>query len=212
MCMNNSMNHGGCGCNGCSNGNKCHNLGPFLAIDAACITPQPRTSVGSIIPFASGLVLPAILTTLASGLIKTVSIVGFGAAVPGVTLVGNNIDLTSVATEAFNVPRAGTITAISASFSVLVAVNPVGTVTVRAQIYRADAGSNIFSPTTVFVDLLPSLTTFALGTFTSNTVNVTPVPVAAGDRLLMVFSATAAGTAPLANIIEGNASAGINIE
>ncbi|MGE7690878.1 exosporium glycoprotein BclB-related protein [Lysinibacillus sp. NPDC097214] len=203
MCMNNSM----CGC---SSNNVCENFGPFLAVDAACITPT-KVTTGSIIPFASG-ISPVVLATIASGLIDTVSIVGFGSAFPGVSLVGNNIDLTLVGTEAFNAPRAGTITAISASFSVLAAITVAGTVTIRAQVYRADAGSNIFSPTTALVDLIPSLTTFAVGTFASGTTNVTPVPVAAGDRLVMVFSATAAGIAPLVNVIEGNGSAGITIE
>lgn len=197
-------------CGGCANqNNQCTALGPFEAIEAACITPTTPAATGSIIPFSSGITGVELLT-LANGLVDVVGIVGFGTAV-GTVLTGGNIDLTAVATEAFNVPRAGTITAISASFSVLAAVSVAGTVTVRAQIYRAPAGSNIFSPTTAFVDLIPSLTTFALGTFTSGTTNVTPVPVVAGDRLLMVFSITASGVAPLLNDIVGNASAGINI-
>lgn len=199
MCMNNSM----CGC---SNKNECTALGPFEAIDAACITTPAAT--GSIIPFSSGIV-PVVLTSLASGLIGTVSLVGFGTSIPGVTLTGTNIDLTAATgTEAFSVPRAGTITSISASLSATVAVTLTGSATVRAQIYRAVAGSNVFSPTTAFVDLAPALSTIAVGTITSGTANVTPVPVAAGDRLLMVFSVTTSGVVAT---ITGNASAGINI-
>ncbi|MGE7946088.1 exosporium glycoprotein BclB-related protein [Lysinibacillus sp. NPDC093688] len=201
------MNNSTCGC---SSNNECENFGPFLAVDAACITPT-RVTTGSIIPFSSGLT-GAEVSTVASGLINLVSIVGFGTAVPTVLTGGGNIDLSLVTTEAFNVPRAGTITAISASFSILAAVSVAGTVTIRAQVYRAAAGSNIFSPTTALVDLVPSFTTFAIGTLTSGTTNVTPVPVVAGDRLLMVFSATASGIAPLINVIVGNASAGITIE
>jgi len=192
-------------CGGCANqNNQCNALGPFEAIDAACITTPPAT--GSIIPFSSGIV-PVILTSVLGGAIGTVSLVGFGTSIPGVTLTGNNIDLTALTgTEAFSVPRAGTITSISASLSATVAVTLTGTV--RAQIYRAVAGSNVFSPTTAFVDLTPALSTIVVGTITSGTANVAPVPVAAGDRLLMVFSVTSSG---IVTAIEGNASAGINI-
>lgn len=201
MCMNNSM----CGCSN-NNQNECHALGPFEAIDAACITTPPAT--GSIIPFSSGIV-PVILTSVLGGAIGTVSLVGFGTSIPGVTLTGTNIDLTAATgTEAFSVPRDGTITSISASFSATVAVTLTGTATVRAQIYRAVAGSNVFSPTDAFVDLAPALSTIAVGTITFGTRNVTPVPVAAGDRLLMVFSITSSG---IVAAVEGNASAGINI-
>ncbi|MGE7997717.1 exosporium glycoprotein BclB-related protein [Lysinibacillus sp. NPDC093190] len=203
MCMNNSMCGSGCGC---GNKNECTALGPFEAIEAACITTPAAT--GSIIPFSSG-TIPVVLVSLASGLIGTVSLVGFGTSIAGITLTGTNIDLTAVTgTEAFSVPRAGTITSISASLSATAALTLVGTATVTAQIYRAVAGSNVFSPTTAFVNLSPALSTVAIGTITSGTANVTPVPVAAGDRLLMVFSVTSSG---IAATIAGNASAGINI-
>ncbi|MFE3575313.1 exosporium glycoprotein BclB-related protein [Lysinibacillus sp. NPDC059133] len=202
MCMN-CMNST---CGGCANKNECTALGPFEAIEAACITTPPAT--GSIIPFASGIV-PVILTSVLGGAIGTVSMVGFGTSIPGVTLTGTNIDLTAATgTEAFSVPRAGTITSISASLSATVALTLTGTATVRAQIYRAVAGSNVFSPTTAFVDLAPALSTIAIGTITFGTANVAPVPVAAGDRLLMVFSVTSSG---IVTTITGNASAGINI-
>ncbi|MFJ8518498.1 exosporium glycoprotein BclB-related protein [Lysinibacillus xylanilyticus] len=202
MCMN-CMNST-CGC--ANQNNQCNALGPFEAIDAACITTPPAT--GSIIPFASGIV-PVVLTSVLGGAIGTVSLVGFGTSIPGVTLTGTNIDLTAATgTEAFSVPRDGTITSISASLSATVAVTLTGTATVRAQIYRAVAGSNVFSPTTAFVDLAPALSTIAVGTITFGTRNVTPVPVAAGDRLLMVFSITSSG---IVATVTGNASAGINI-
>jgi len=92
--------------------------------------------------------------------------------------------------------------------SATVGIGLLGTATVRAQIYRAVAGSNIFSPTDAFVDLAPALSTIAIGTITFGTRNVTPVPVAAGDRLLMIFSLTSSG---IVASVTGNASAGINI-
>ena len=202
MCMNCNSTCGGCA----NQNNECAALGPFEAIDAACISTPPAT--GSIIPFASGIV-PVVLTSVLGGAIGTVSMVGFGTSIPGVTLTGINIDLTAATgTEAFSVPRAGTITSISASLSATVGVGLLGTATVRAQIYRAVAGSNIFSPTDAFVDLAPALSTIAIGTITFGTRNVTPVPVAAGDRLLMIFSLTSSG---IVASVTGNASAGINI-
>ncbi|MGE7922445.1 exosporium glycoprotein BclB-related protein [Viridibacillus arvi] len=202
MCTNNSN----CGC---ANKIQCTKLGPFTAIDAACITTPALT--GTIIPFSSGTV-PVVLVSLAGGLVGTMSSVGFGMAIPGISLVGNNIDLSAATgTDAFSVPRAGSITSISASLSATVALTLVGgTATVRAQVYRAVAGSNVFSPTTAFVDLSPALSTIAVGTITSGTANVAPVSVAAGDRLLMMYSVTTTGIA-LATTITGNASAGINI-
>jgi len=204
MCLNNSM----CGCSGNGHGNgECTALGPFIGIDSACITPPVAT--GSIIPFSSGIV-PVVLVTVGTGLISTVSLVGFGTSVPGVSLAGVNIDLTSsLVTEAFTVPRPGTITSISATISAFVSVTLTGTATVRAQIYRAVQGSNVFSPTGAFVDLLPTISFAALvaGAIASGNANVS-VPVNTGDRLLMVFSMTSSG---IAATLSGNASAGINI-
>lgn len=203
MCLNNSM----CGC---SNRNgECTALGPFIGIDAACITPPAAT--GSIIPFSSG-TIPVVLVSLATGLVSTVSLVGFGTSVPGVALAGVNIDLTSsLATEAFTVPRPGTITSIAATISATAALTLTGTATVRAQIYRAVQGSNVFSPTAAFVDLTPALPLAALlpGAIASGSANVS-VPVTTGDRLLMVFSMTTSGATVLVTLT-GNASAGITI-
>ncbi len=204
MCLNNSM----CGCSGHGNG-ECTALGPFIGIDAACITPPAAT--GSIIPFSSG-TIPVVLVSLASGLVSTVSLVGFGTSVPGVALAGVNIDLTSsLATEAFTVPRPGTITSIAATISATAALTLTGTATVRAQIYRAVQGSNVFSPTAAFVDLTPALPLAALlaGAIASGSANVS-VPVSTGDRLLMVFSMTTSGATVLVTLA-GNASAGITI-
>jgi len=204
MCMNDSM----CGCS--SNNNVCENFGPFLAVDAACITPTTPVTTGSIIPFSSG-TIPAVLAAAASGLVGSVSLIGFGTSVPGVLLTGIDIDLTGLGfTEAFTVPRNGTITSISATFASTVALSlGLGTATIRAQIYRAVQGSNVFSPTSAFVDLVPPLTTIAIGTIASGNANVS-VPVATGDRLLMVFSVTTTGLT-VATVLTGNASAGINI-
>ena len=198
MCTNNSM----CGS---SNNIQCTpQLGPFEAIDAACISSPAE--IGFVIPFSSG-PFPVLLTSLVSGLPNSVFLLGFGSSVQ--TTASPIIDLSALSgTEAFNVPRAGTITSISATFSSLVSATLVGTAQITAQIYRAPAGSNVFSPTTALVDLTPTLSTVSVGTITSGTRNVTPVPVAAGDRLLMVFFVTSSGGIVT---LTGNASAGLGM-
>lgn len=193
----------------------CHRFGPFRAPDANCIPPSLNTTTGSIIPYASGL-LPVELVTLADGLVDTVSLVGFGTSVPGVSLLGGLIDLTPVVgtilNEAFTVPRTGTVTAISATFSVLAGLAVAGDVTVNAQIYinKAGSGDNIFTPTEVSVDLAPSLAGLAIGDVVSGSASNFSLPVEAGDRLLMVFSAS--GTTLAIATITGTASAGITID
>lgn len=206
---------GGCGqasnfCPPNGNGNNgCRALGPFTAVDAACVIPPADT--GSVIPFASGIV-PVTLTTVLGGLVSTPAFIGFGTNILSPTVLGATIDLSGLFNEAFSVPRAGTLTAISASFTLTAAVTLLGTTTINAQIYRAPAGSNTFTPTGVSVDLAPPVTgVLAVGTtvFGSSS-NFPPVPVAVGDRLLMVFSSTTSGT-DLAGVVVGTASAGITI-
>ncbi|QQP15046.1 hypothetical protein FJQ98_20360 [Lysinibacillus agricola] len=182
------------------------NAGPFVGIDAACITPP--TATGFMIPYASG-INPVTMDTLDSGLAGTVSTLGFGTTL-SVPLTGTTI-VVITGTEAFSVSRAGNITAISASFTSTSAVTFAGTVTITAQIYSAPAGSNTFSPTTALVNLTPSLTTVTPGTIANGTINVAPVPVSPGDLLLMVFSATATGTGSLVNTVQGFGSASITI-
>ncbi|GGA27860.1 exosporium glycoprotein BclB-related protein [Psychrobacillus lasiicapitis] len=207
MCCNNSQ----CNC-GCNFG-RCTNLGPFVAVDADCIIP-PASARSSVIPFSSGITTPALLVTTIGGLVGTVTSVGFGTAIPGVTLVGGLIDVTGLtASESFTVPRVGNVTAISANFNTLVAGTILtGTATIRAQVYRAPAGSNVFSPTAATVVLAPSLTApLAAGVLSSGSASGFSVPVAPGDRLLMVFSATATGLTA-AVTVAGFASAGITID
>lgn len=209
----------GCGCGGrvagcCGNNNgtaqnRCNLLGPIRAIDQECLPAV--TARGGIIPFASGAV-PVALTTIVGGLVGVPFFLGFGTAVPG-AFVGDNIILPTtlgeLLNEAFTVPRTGSITSISATFTIVAALTLAPTATVRAQIYRAAAGSDTFMPTTAFVDLAPTITTvLAVGTTLSGSAVTTPVPVTAGDRLLMVFTLT--GTA-VAAAVTGTASAGIAI-
>lgn len=201
----------GCGCASRSGNMDCPNFGPFLAVDAACITPSQPATEGSIIPFSSG-VTPVLLTSLLTGLIATPSLIGFGTAVPGVTLVGNTLDLSGVVTEAFTVPRTGSITGLSASFSATAVVTLVGSTTVTATIYRAPAGSTTYTATAATVNLAPAFTgLISLGDTAFGSGSFAPVPVATGDKLVMVYSITTAGVA-VAQVLTGTASAGITIQ
>ncbi|MGE7023087.1 exosporium glycoprotein BclB-related protein [Solibacillus cecembensis] len=212
MFSNNHMKHGGCGCGcGCGgNHDRCKNaIGPFLAVDKACIVPPVNR--GSIIPFSSGLT-PVVLATVALGLVGVPQQIGFGTATPGVALIGNTIDLSSVVTEAFVVPRAGNITAISASFKELLGVALVGTTTINATIYKATGTSAVYTATAASVNLSPSITgAVSIGQIFAASANLAPIPVAQGDRLVMVYSITVSGVTVI-QVLTGTASAGITIE
>lgn len=213
-----------CGCYGSNQGScsypysgagkiTCTARGPFVAVDAACITssPQPATIAGSLIPFASG-VVPVVLTTILGGLVSTPAFVGFGTNILSPTVLGNTIDLSGLFNEAFVVPRAGNLTAISASFTITAALTLLGSATIHAEIYKAPAGSSTFTPTGARVDLLPTIDLLSIGDIAyGDASNFPPVPLAVGDRLLMVLSSTATGL-DLAGAITGTVSAGINIE
>ncbi|GAF22885.1 hypothetical protein JCM19047_2664 [Bacillus sp. JCM 19047] len=171
---------------------------------------------GAVVPFASG--LPTTLTTIAGGLAGTTSLVGFGNSVVGVGLVGGNaIDLTGAAGTllnfAFVVPRSGTITALSGFFSVTAGLSLVGsTVTITAQVFRSPGPTPTNTLTAIpgaVVTLAPALTgAITIGATSSGITSGLNIPVAAGDRLLLVFSATATGLT-LLNTVAGYASGGL---
>jgi BclB C-terminal domain-containing protein len=151
-------------------------------------------------------------------LIETGTLVGFGSSADGISLIGGTIDLTGTALGplinfAFSVPRAGTITSIAGYFSATLVAPPlIGTVaTITATLYISTTPNNTFTPLTS-VALTPTFTgAIAIGTITNGIVTGLAIPVAAEDRLLMVFSATATGGVPLATAITGYASAGVTI-
>ena len=166
---------------------------------------------GAIIPFASG--TPVTLTTIAGGLVGTTGLVSFGSNLSGVSIVGGTIDLTSLTDYAFSVPRNGTITSLAAFFSTTAALSLVGsTITITAQLYESTTPSNTFTPMAGAVaTLAPALTgILAIGTISSGLTSDLSIPVTAGTRLLLVFSATAAGLS-LANTVAGYVSAGLSI-
>lgn len=165
----------------------------------------------AIIPYASG--TPIVMTTVLGGLVGTTSVLGFGISAPGVSLIGGLIDATSLTNMAYSVPRNGTITSLSGFFSTTVGLSLLGTsLNIHAQLYSAPAGSNSFSPVPgAVVNLAPALTgILSIGTTASGTATGLSIPVTAGSRLLLVYSATATGLS-LLNTVTGYASAGVAI-
>jgi BclB C-terminal domain-containing protein len=171
---------------------------------------------GSIIPFASG--TPLTMTTISGGLEGTVSLLGFGSSVTGVAPSAGIIDLTGSPgtnlNDAFSVPRDGTITSLSAFFSTTAAQVLIGTtVTISAQLYESTTPDNTFTAIPgAIVTLAPAQTgVLAIGSVSSGITTGLAIPVTAQTRLLLVYSATAAGLT-LVNTINGYGSAGVNIQ
>lgn len=169
----------------------------------------------SIIPLSSG--IPISLTTIAAGLAGIPAFIGFGSSAPGLTVLGSSIDLTNpsgtLSNFAFSMPRAGTITSLSAYFSTTAALSLLGsTITIRAQLYVSNTPNNVFTPIPgAIVNLSPALSgTISIGTISSGITTGLSIPVTAGSRLLMVYSAQASGLS-LINTVVGYASAGIEI-
>ncbi|WP_407926811.1 exosporium glycoprotein BclB-related protein [Caproicibacter fermentans] len=171
--------------------------------------PTGAAGAGAIIPFASG--TPTSLTTVAGGLVGTLGLIGFGLNAPGVLALGV-IDLSGLTNFAFSMPRDGVINSVAAYFSVTAALALAGTtVTITAQLYSSPTPNDTFSPVPGALVTLPPLTgVISVGdTFNAVTTGLA-IPVTAQTRLLMVFSATAAGVS-LVNTIAGYASAGVGI-
>jgi BclB C-terminal domain-containing protein len=128
-------------------------------------------------------------------------------------VLGATIDLSLVGllNYAFSMPRDGTLTALSAQFKVTAGLSlPLGTVNVRATVYTAPQGSNLFSATAATVTLQPPLSIIAIGTTVSGTVTGLNIPLTTGTQVLMVFSMVSQGLLTAATLT-GAASAGINI-
>lgn len=171
-------------------------------------------SGGAIIPYASS--QPVSLTTNSSGPVN-MAILGFGSSALGITAAGGVIDLTGGSSQninyAFSLPRSGTITSLSGYFSSTDPLFLLGTtVTITGQLYSATTPNNVFTAIPgATVTLAPALTgAVSLGTVSNGITTGLSIPVTAQTRLLLVFSASAAGLS-LSNTINGYASAGVSI-
>jgi len=182
--------------------------GPIGATGAAGATGA--TGSGAIIPYASG--TPALLTTVLGGLLGTSSIVGFGSSATGISIVGGAIDLTGLTNFAFSVPDDGTITSMAAYLSTSAAVSLIGsTATITAQLFSSSTPDDTFVPIPgAVVTLAPALTgLISIGEVSSGITTGLAIPVTAGTRLLLVFSADITAGLDVASVIAGYVSAGI---
>lgn len=166
------------------------------------------TETAAIIPYASG--IPVEISSQLSGLAGTPAIIGFGSAFEYPTVLGASLDIFGLNNLAFSMPRNGYLTEISLYFSATLVVSiALGTVNLRAEIYRSPTPNNIFTPTGVFVTI-PITSTIAIGdTFNANNSGFS-VPVNAQDRLMMVVSVTTDGIG-LATSLTGQFSGGLTI-
>jgi BclB C-terminal domain-containing protein len=168
---------------------------------------------GAILMSGSG--TPSVMTTIAGGLTGTVSELppeGTGVT-NGVTPSGSIIDTTNSTNQAETMPRDGTITSLSAYASTDTAMSLVGTtVTLTAQLYESSTPDDTFTPIPgAIVTLAPAFTgVLAIGTTTNGTTTGLSIPVTDQTRLMVVFSATAAGLT-LINTVGANTGAGVGI-
>jgi len=147
---------------------------------------------GTIVPIASG--ASYIVTTDATGDPAVALMVGFGAADPIDTAGAVTIDVSAENNFPFMLPRNGVLDSIAfhARVSFSISLPPGDTITLQAHVYRANFGSNVFSPVGVGVTA-PLLTGFvAAGTTVEGTL-ATNIALSAGDRLLYVVTAQAQG-------------------
>ena len=122
-----NRNNGCRGCGGrgrCTNNIQCGNgngngvnpciTRPIVAVDASC-TPPTGSGTGSIIPFCSGIILSPTGNYYCR--VSLVHLASSDSVHPFLVLtaLGNTINLGTLPSEAFSVPRAGSITAISAA-------------------------------------------------------------------------------------------------
>ena len=172
--------------------------------------PVPETDQGAIIPYASG--DQVLLHIMSGGGYGEGAYLGFGTSFPATENFGSDINLvTEGYSIAFTVPRAGTVTGISADFTVLAAAeHNTGDIFVHALLYRAPAGSNVFSPANnAAVTLAPGVSTVSQGQLLEGSIT-TSVTVAKGDRLIMAFGANNnGGDTVMQGSIRGYASAGL---
>lgn len=171
---------------------------------------------GAIIPFASGST-PVALTTVAGGLAGTGSAIGFGSNAQNI-LIGNGAQIDPTGTNnnfAFVVPRTGTITSLSGSFTNTTAVSAIGsTLIITGQLYQSqDPMSNTFIPVPgATITLTPDFTgVVSIGQTAIGTQDGLNIPVTQGTRLMMVYFMTAQGLS-LVQTLNGTISGGLNIQ
>jgi len=174
--------------------------------------PTGAAGAGAIFSSSSG--DPAVATTIAGGLVGTVTVLPLSGSTsePGVSVVGGTIDLTGTTTGQ-PVSRDGTITAIAGFASLTAAQALVGTtVTQTISVWQSTTPDNVYTPIPgAELNLAPPLTgVLGIGTVSNGILTGLSIPVTAGTNLIVVYSATATGLT-LINVITADVSASVSI-
>lgn len=179
--------------------------------------PAGSSGLGAIIPFASGDFTRS--STSPEGVPKLVTTMGFGNSliINFPQVLPQSFSLTQFAGNAINmafvVPRNGVITDIWSTFiTYLTDQFPDTTVTMGTILYRSVGDSPIYTAIPESqVNMTPFVNSMTQGETVNGSLTGLNIPVAAGDRLLMLVIASATG-AELEQIEKnGYTSAGINI-
>ena len=155
-------------------------------------TGATGASVGSIVPFNSGII--DLTATLGLGLS-----VGFGTSIP-VIPVGLVAVLSSIPIF-FDSPRAGTITALTTEF-LATAILSAG-VTLSVTLYTSPAGSAIWTVQEISTITLPPL---AIGGVATGSTATTAIPIVLGTKVALAITSSGVLTSGA-----GTVGAGINI-
>ncbi len=191
------------------------NVGPQGAQGVQGPIGDPGPAGGSsIIPFSSG--LPVELRVQANGLPGIPALLGHGTAGNTLEALGDAIDITfpepALINFAFLMPRDGILKAIAASFS-FTTNEYLGSerLFIRAHLFAGNA--NLFTGLPgAFVDLEPVINNnrIEIGNFSKALVDNLNIPLNAGQRLLLIFSARTENTCSERRF-SGFASSGIAI-
>ncbi len=144
----------------------------------------------------------------------TAAAVGFGNSTSSIALVGDTIPLLGLTTQAYSMPRDGTITSIAAYLSTIVSISlPASTATVYVQLYQSTAPDEDFDPIPgTLVVLSPTLNgVIGVGTRLTGLLTGINVPVTVGTRILMAFTVEITDGDPVATVVTGYAGGGVTI-
>jgi BclB C-terminal domain-containing protein len=147
-------------------------------------------------------------------LLNTSTAVGFGLNLPGIAAASGTISLLGLTNLAFSVPRDGIITSLAGYLSISAGLSLIGsTVTVSAQLFQSATPDDTFVEVPgAVVTLAPPLTgLISIGDISSGVTTGLNIPVTAGTRLLLLFSAEVTAGIDLVAAIAGYASAGLSI-
>lgn len=184
------------------------------ATGATGVTGPTGSGAGSI--FSSNSSHPATATTILGGLPGSVEVLPLSGSTStsGVAIVGGVIDLTGTTTGQ-PIARDGTITSLAAFASNAAAVALVGTtVTQSVSLWQSTGFDNIYSPIPgAEVFLFPPLTGIvSIGQVTSEMATGLSIPVTAGTKLIVVYSASVTAGIDVATVISADVGASVVIQ